>query len=85
MSVKPERTIALKADPNDPDDGDVTVEALEQALSDRRERRALGGAKVAPSKKPLSLRIDEDVLERWRASGSGWQSRMNDALRATAP
>jgi uncharacterized protein (DUF4415 family) len=85
MSVKRERTIALEADPNDAEDGDVTVDAVEQALAVRRERRALRGAQVAPTKKPLSLRIDEDVLERWRASGRGWQSRMNEALRAAAP
>jgi hypothetical protein len=32
--------IALKADPNDPEDFDVTQEALEKALAERRARRA---------------------------------------------
>lgn len=85
MSAKPKRTIALKADPNDPEDGDISVVAVEEALEDRRKRRALRKVQVSPSKKPLSLRIDQDVLERWRASGRGWQTRMNEALRATAP
>lgn len=85
MSVKREHIIALKGDANDLEDGDVTVDAVEQALAERRERRALRGVQVAPTKKPLSLRIDGDVLERWRASGRGWQSRMNEALRAAAP
>ncbi|WP_366927081.1 BrnA antitoxin family protein [Pseudomonas sp.] len=25
--------------------------------------------------------FDRDVLEAWRATGLGWQSRMNDTLR----
>lgn len=29
----------------------------------------------------LSVRYDADVIEAFRASGDGWQSRMNDALR----
>jgi uncharacterized protein (DUF4415 family) len=29
----------------------------------------------------VSLRIDNDVLERFRATGPGWQSRVNAALR----
>jgi len=32
-------------------------------------------------KKSITIRIDEDVLEWFRSSGSGYQSRMNDALR----
>ena len=32
----------------------------------------------------VSLRIDKDVLERFRAAGPGWQSRMNEALRKAA-
>ncbi len=36
------------------------------------------------SKSLVSLRIDNDVLERFRASGPGWQRRVNDALRKAA-
>ena len=32
-------------------------------------------------KQAISLRVDADVLEQFKASGPGWQSRMNDALR----
>jgi uncharacterized protein (DUF4415 family) len=34
------------------------------------------------AKKSITLRLDPDVIEGWRASGPGWQRRMNDALRA---
>ena len=33
------------------------------------------------AKKAITLRLDPDVIEGWRPSGPGWQSRMNAALR----
>ena len=38
--------------------------------------------KAAPKKMLLSLRIDADVIEWFRAQGPGYQSRMNALLRA---
>ncbi|HEX7326969.1 MAG TPA: BrnA antitoxin family protein [Casimicrobiaceae bacterium] len=35
-----------------------------------------------PTKTLLSLRIDRDVVEWFRAQGRGYQSRMNALLRA---
>ena len=32
-------------------------------------------------KKLISLRLDQDVIDGFRASGPGWQSRINAALR----
>lgn len=29
----------------------------------------------------VTLRIDQDVLERFRETGPGWQDRINEALR----
>ncbi len=74
--------IALKADPNDPEDGDVTEAALAEAQAERQRRR--GGrpkGSTSSNKSLVSLRIDKDVLERFRATGPGWQSRINEALR----
>lgn len=76
-------TIALYADPNDPEDFDVTVEALEQALREREERlRRLRGPQRAPVKQHISLRLDPDVIAKFRATGRGWQARMNAVLKA---
>jgi uncharacterized protein (DUF4415 family) len=36
------------------------------------------------NKEQVTLRIDRDVLDRFRAGGAGWQSRMNEALRKAA-
>ena len=32
-------------------------------------------------KKAISLRVDADVLKRFKADGPGWQGRMNEVLR----
>ena len=39
------------------------------------------GRPAGSNKQLVSLRIDRDTLERFRASGPGWQSRINDVLR----
>ncbi len=39
------------------------------------------GPQVAPDKQQVTLRLDQDVLETFRASGAGWQGRINAALR----
>jgi putative transcriptional regulator len=33
----------------------------------------------------VSLRLTVEVLERWKATGPGWQQRMSDLLSKTAP
>jgi uncharacterized protein (DUF4415 family) len=40
------------------------------------------GKQKAPTKELISLRVDRDVVAAYRASGRGWQARMNDALKA---
>ena len=38
---------------------------------------------IAPERKtPISFRVDSDVLEFFKAQGSGYQSRMNAVLRS---
>lgn len=40
------------------------------------------GMKPVPRKKQVTLRLDEDVLDWFRAQGKGYQSRINALLRA---
>ena len=40
------------------------------------------GLKAIPRKESISLRIDADVLEWFKAQGSGYQTRINAVLRA---
>ena len=38
------------------------------------------GRPAGSSKQLVSLRIDRDTIARFRASGPGWQSRINEVL-----
>jgi uncharacterized protein (DUF4415 family) len=38
--------------------------------------------KISPRKKPIALRLDEDVLDWMKSQGKGYQSRINSILRA---
>lgn len=40
-----------------------------------------GRPKMAQTKVHVSLRLDPDVVESFKASGPGWQARINNALR----
>ncbi|MBK9028765.1 MAG: BrnA antitoxin family protein [Propionivibrio sp.] len=40
------------------------------------------GLQPLPPKSSISLRIDQDVLEWFKAQGAGYQTRINSVLRA---
>jgi uncharacterized protein (DUF4415 family) len=42
---------------------------------------AVRGAFYRPIKRPLSLRVDADVVDWFQGQGNGYQTRMNSALR----
>lgn len=44
-------------------------------------RRKAGRPKLERPKQSIALRLDADVLDAFKASGPGWQTRMNDVLR----
>jgi uncharacterized protein (DUF4415 family) len=45
-----------------------------------------GGRRRSPNPKRLiSIRLTEDVIERWLSSGPGWQTRMAEKLTKSAP
>jgi uncharacterized protein (DUF4415 family) len=78
-------------DPDDaPEWSDEVIARAELRDGDRIIRPATGTLtrrgrpKLADPKQQVTLRLDGDVLERFRASGPGWQRRINDALRKAA-
>jgi uncharacterized protein (DUF4415 family) len=50
------------------------------AASVRRGRPRLDRPKVS-----TTIRLDAEVLEKFRAAGPGWQSRINAILKAAKP
>lgn len=39
------------------------------------------GPQKAPTKQQVALRLDRDLVEALRATGAGWQGRVNEMLR----
>jgi uncharacterized protein (DUF4415 family) len=76
----------------DPDAPEATDEQLAKARPfaeahpDLMEsiRRARGRPPVAHPRKQVSLRLDPAIIEKFKAGGKGWQSRINEALRKAA-
>lgn len=59
-------------------DPDTYVPSDEQFA---RMRRRGGRPPSEVTKVQLTVRYDADIVEAFKASGDGWQTRMNDALR----
>jgi uncharacterized protein (DUF4415 family) len=44
-----------------------------------------GRPRSANPKRLISIRLADDVIQRWRATGPGWQTRMAEKLTKSAP
>ena len=42
----------------------------------------LRGPQKAPTKVPVSLRLSREVVDPYKATGDGWQTRIDEALKA---
>jgi uncharacterized protein (DUF4415 family) len=69
----------------DPDDApewtDEMFDRAEIRIGDKVIRR---GRPPGSAKRLVSLRLDQAVIDHFRAGGPGWQSRLNEALRKVA-
>ena len=61
---------------------DVLPAELAAVLPKRRPGER--GPQKAPVKQQVTLRLDREMLDSFRATGDGWQSRINAALIAAA-
>jgi uncharacterized protein (DUF4415 family) len=65
------------------DEYDELPEVDEQMLARARVNR--GGRPIATNpRKLLSIRLPSDVIDRWKATGPGWQTRMADRLSSAS-
>ena len=62
----------------DPDAVPLTDAEWEQVKPLVRRGRPLGSG----TKTQVTLRLDVEVVEKFRASGDGWQTRINEALKS---
>jgi uncharacterized protein (DUF4415 family) len=51
-----------------------------EALEKRRQGQR--GPQKAPTKVAVSIRLSRDVVDAFKAKGPGWQSRIDETLRA---
>jgi uncharacterized protein (DUF4415 family) len=57
-------------------------EMISPELFEKLKRlRGQRGPQKQPTKQLVSLRLDRDVVEKFKSDGPGWQSRMNAVLR----
>ena len=52
-----------------------------QALPASLQAKLRGRPKAAVTKERITIRLSQEVVERFRASGDGWQTRMDAALK----
>lgn len=72
----------------DPVDAELTDEEIKQLRPAREffaERglempKPLGRPKAERTKVPVTMRLDPDILEAYKATGPGWQTRMGEVL-----
>ncbi len=67
-----------------PDEYEELPELTDEMLARGKINR--GGR--PPSENPkrlISIRLPEDVIQKWRASGPGWQTRMAERLSRVTP
>lgn len=75
MTREPRRSSLLSARLN------VVGGSAEEGKAAFRDALRRGRPKAESVKESLTVRYDTDVVAAFRASGPGWQSRMNAALR----
>lgn len=75
----------IAADPDNPeltDEDFAQMRPAEEVVPEIVEAyRRSRGRPPSSTKQLISLRLDQDVIAHFRATGPGWQSRINEALR----
>lgn len=69
---------------NDPDDAPELLEDFFRHAELRRGNKVVRRGRPPLTGKPktaITLRLDEDVVESYRETGEGWQTRINADLR----
>ncbi len=74
--------------PHDPEDDPNHAEATRDWFAqadlirkDKVVRRGKRGPQKAPTKKLVSLRLSPEVVDHFKSTGPGWQTRIDSTLR----
>ena len=66
---------------SDPDTMELSDEQFAAAALAKRGRGRPVGSVADMRKQSVTMRLDPDVVQAMRATGDGWQTRVNDLLR----
>ena len=84
--------MSKKPNPERLDDDNPALTAQEAAAAKRLadlpltlQAKLRGRPKAAVVKARLTVRVEPEALERWRASGPGWQTRLAALVARMAP
>ena len=72
---------------SDQEDASITKAAMQDPDAmpvDDLFKRKPGRPFADITKRAVSIRLDPDVIDHFKADGKGWQARMNQALRKSA-
>ena len=88
MTRKPDASLPAWDDEDTPEWTDEQLDRAEVTVGGMVVRPAQGTLTRAgrpplgdQPKRQVTLRLDPDVIDRFREGGPGWQGRMNEALR----
>ncbi len=74
--------IAANPDDFEPSDEELAnAKSFDEAFPDLAAKRGPGRPPVAAPKQLVSLRLDPEIIAKFKAAGPGWQKRINDVLR----
>lgn len=62
-------------------DAGKRINELPESLQTKLRRPGMRGPQKNPTKVQTAVRYDKDIIEHFKAQGSGWQTRMNEALK----
>jgi uncharacterized protein (DUF4415 family) len=65
---------------SDPDTRELTAGDFARMRPFAEVMKQRGRPKSTVHKAPVTVRLDPEIVEFFRASGRGWQTRMNEAL-----
>jgi uncharacterized protein (DUF4415 family) len=84
LTTKSGRLVEL---PSDDEDAAINAgiasdpDTYELSGAEFSQLKRLGRPPAAVTKERITIRLSPDVLERFRATGKGWQTRIDEALK----
>jgi uncharacterized protein (DUF4415 family) len=68
-------------DPNDPEAAGAFFSRADLIREGKVVRRGKRGPQKVPTKRLVSIRLSPEVIDHFKSTGRGWQTRINSTLR----